>query len=213
MKNMLGLGEFFNSIGNVILTGVIVVVLIVCIVVALKFKEARAILGYFFATVLIVSGVFCGIGCYKEIKSESYINGSINIENKLYSDTFVYGSNDIVFYEKQQENKDTTYYYLKEFVPVENFNGEDKTYNVYLNDYLLDCDIKGGSIFSLFEMNFYGVDGELDHSGTLNLSIQFLSNKTVLKLETVNKTSSEYFSNYFKNKGFFIEVSEILGGN
>ena len=68
MRNMLGLGEFFSSVGNIILTALIAVAVIVCLVVALKFKEARVILGYAFAVVLIVSGVFCGIGCYKEIK-------------------------------------------------------------------------------------------------------------------------------------------------
>ena len=182
MRNMLGLIGFFSSVGNIILTALIVIAVIVCLVVAIKFKESRAVLGYFFATVLIVSGVFCGIGCYKEVKSESYINGSINIENKLYSDSFIYGSNDIVFYEEQKSENLSVYYFTKDFVAVENFDGNVKEYNVYLNDYLLNCDIDAGLIYSFFEMNFYDVNGALAYYGWLDITVQFLSNKTVLML-------------------------------
>lgn len=37
---------------------------------------------YLLAFVLIVVGVFCGIRLYKEIKAESYVNGSIDISTR-----------------------------------------------------------------------------------------------------------------------------------
>ena len=43
---------------------------------------------YILAFALIVAGVFCGLRLYKEVKAESYINGSIDISNRFSQERF-----------------------------------------------------------------------------------------------------------------------------
>ena len=51
-------------------------------------KIIGLVLLYLIAFVLIVVGVFCGIRLYKEIQSESYVNGSIDISNRFSQESF-----------------------------------------------------------------------------------------------------------------------------
>ena len=44
---------------------------------------------YILAFALIVTGVFCGLQLYKEIKAESYVNGSIDISNRFSTYTTI----------------------------------------------------------------------------------------------------------------------------
>ena len=53
-------------------------------------KIIGTVLLYLFAFVIIVAGVFCGIELYKEVKAESYINGSIDISNQFSQESFNY---------------------------------------------------------------------------------------------------------------------------
>lgn len=46
-------------------------------------KTIGMVLLYILAFVIIVAAVFCGIELYKELKAESYINGSIDISNRF----------------------------------------------------------------------------------------------------------------------------------
>ena len=48
---------------------------------------------YILAFALIVAGVFCGIRLYKEVKAESYVNGSIDISNRFSQESFKYSKN------------------------------------------------------------------------------------------------------------------------
>ena len=47
---------------------------------------------YLICFILIIVGVFCGIELYKEVKAESYVNGSIDISNKFSQESFNYSS-------------------------------------------------------------------------------------------------------------------------
>ena len=99
---------------------------------------------YILAFALIVAGVFCGLRLYKEVKAESYINGSIDISNRFSQESFKYTSTSVVFYHDLYDDTDT-YSFEKDLLKTENFDGENKKYNVVLNDYvLLNCDIKAG---------------------------------------------------------------------
>ncbi len=62
---------------------------------------------YLLAFVLIVVGVFCGIRLYKEIKAESYVNGSIDISNRFSQESFNYSSTSVVFYHDLYDDKCT----------------------------------------------------------------------------------------------------------
>ena len=165
---------------------------------------------YLICFVLIIVGVFCGIELYKEVKADSYINGSIDISNQISQESFNYSSTSLVLYHDIYDETDT-YSFEKELLKVDNFNGKDKNYQVVLNDYILiDSDINAGSVFSLFNMDFYDTDGNIICNSIMNISIKFLSNKTELVLSTTGKESASFLEQYFNNNGIRLKVVEIL---
>lgn len=165
---------------------------------------------YLICFILVVVGVFCGIGLYKEVKAESYINGSIDISNKFSQESFNYSSTSVVFYHDLYDETDT-YSFEKELLKVEDFNGKDKQYKVVLNDFvLINADIKAGSVYSLVTMDFYNTDGELVNNAEMNLSIKFLSSKTTLTLSTTGQENASFLEQYFADNGIRLKVLEIL---
>ncbi len=90
-------------------------------------------------------------------------------------------------------------------------------YQVVLNDFvILNSDISAGSVYSVVNMDFYDTNNEIVCKGTLNISIQFLSNKTSLKLvvtgneEATGLEQSKFFEQYFADNGIRLKVNEIL---
>jgi len=171
---------------------------------------------YFICFILIIVGTFCGIQLYKEVKAESYINGSIDISNKFSQESFNYSSTSVIFYHDIYDNTDS-YIFEIDLLKVEDFNGLEKEYQVVLNDYvLIDSQIKAGSVFSVVNMDFYNTDGELICNSNLNISIKFLSDKTKLTLSIIGNddyTGLEQFSffeQYFDDNGIRLKVIEIL---
>lgn len=164
---------------------------------------------YLICFILIIVGVFCGIELYKEIKAESYVNGTIDISNEFSQESFSYYNTSVVFYHYLYDDTDT--YSFEIDLPKVDFNGKDGTYNLWLNDYvLIDAEFKSGSVFSAVYMDFYNTDGELVHASELQISIQFLSSKTNLKLVTIGKTNASYLEQYFADNGIRLKVEKIL---
>lgn len=165
---------------------------------------------YLLAFVIIVVGVFCGIRLYKEIKAESYINGSIDISNRFTQESFNYSSTSAVFYHDLYDDTDT-YTFEKDLLKVENFDGKKKTYQVVLNDYvLLNTEINAGSVFATVNMDFYDTDGNIINSALMKVSVKFLSNKTTLTLATTGKENASFLEQYFADNGIRLRIIEIL---
>lgn len=165
---------------------------------------------YLLAFVIIVVGVFCGIRLYKEIKAESYINGSIDISNRFTQESFNYSSTSAVFYHDLYDDTDT-YTFEKDLLKVENFDGKKKTYQVVLNDYvLLNTEINAGSVFATVNMDFYDTDGNVINSALMKVSVKFLSNKTTLTLATTGKENASFLEQYFVDNGIRLRIIEIL---
>ena len=165
---------------------------------------------YLICFILIVVGVFCGIELYREVKAESYINGSIDISNKFSQESFNYSSTSVVFYHDLYDDTDT-YSFEKDLLKVDDFNGEKKEYKVILNDYVLvGSEINAGSIFSAVNMDFYDTNGNIVCNSTMKISIQFLSNKTQLALVTTGQESASFLEQYFSDNGIRLRVIEIL---
>ena len=138
---------------------------------------------YLLAFVLIVVGVFCGIRLYKEIKAESYVNGSIDISTR----------------------------FSKDLPKVDDFDGQKKTYQVVLNDYvLLNTEINAGSVFATVNMDFYNTEGKIVNSATLKISVKFLSGKTQLTLATTGNENASFLEQYFTDNGIRLQIIEIL---
>lgn len=91
---------------------------------------------YLICFVLIIIGAFSGIELYKEVKAESYINGSIDISNKFSQECFNYSSSSVSFYHDDYDTAET-YSFQKDLLVVDSFNGLENTYQVVLNDYIL----------------------------------------------------------------------------
>ena len=163
---------------------------------------------YLICFILIVVGTFCGIQLYKEVKAESYINGSIDISNQFSQESFNYSSTSLVFY-KDGYSEDLIF--DKELLKVDNFNGKDKEYQVLLNDYILiDSDINSGFVFSVVNIDFYDTNGEIVCTSSMNISIKFLSNKTQLTITTVGNKNASYLEQYFSDNGIRLQLIEIL---
>lgn len=173
-------------------------------------KIIGMVLLYLLAFVLIVVGVFCGIRLYKEIKAESYVNGSIDISNRFSQESFKYTSTSVVFYHDLYDDTDT-YYFEKDLLKTENFDGKTKTYRVTLNEYvLLNCEINAGSVFATVDIDFYDTRGEIVNSATMKLSVKFLSNKTTLTLATTGNENASFLEQYFTDNGIRLQITEIL---
>ena len=165
---------------------------------------------YLLAFVIIVVAVFCGIRLYKEIKAESYINGSIDISNRFTQESFNYLSTSAVFYHDLYDDTDT-YTFEKDLLKVENFDGKKKTYQVVLNNYvLLNTEINAGSVFSTVDMDFYDTNGNVINSAVMKISVKFLSNKTTLTLTTTGKENASFLEQYFADNGIRLRIIEIL---
>lgn len=165
---------------------------------------------YILAFALIVAGVFCGLQLYKEIKAESYVNGSIDISNRFSQESFKYTSTSVVFYHDLYDDTNT-YSFEKELLKVDDFDGQKKTYQVVLNDYvLLNTEINAGSVFSTVNMDFYNTEGKIVNSATMKISVKFLSGKTQLTLATTGNENASFLEQYFADNGIRLQIIEIL---
>ena len=175
-------------------------------------KILGMILLYLAAFVIIVAGVFCGIRLFKEIKAESYINGSIDISNRFTQDSFNYSSTSVVFYHDIYDETNT-YTFEKDLLKVENFDGAKNRYQLVLNDYvLLDTQISAGAVFSKLYMDFYDTSGNIVSSAYMDIAIKFLSNKTALSFSTVGNENASFLEQYFADNGIRLKVVELLDG-
>lgn len=164
---------------------------------------------YLICCVLIVVGAFCGLQLYKEVKAESYVNGSIDISNRFSQESFVYKSTSAVFYHDLYDDTDT-YSFETDLPKTENFDGERKTYKVTLNDFVLfNAEINAGSVYADVYIDFYNTDGNVVNNALMNLSVKFLSGKTKLTLSTKGTASARFLEQYFNDNGLRLQIIEI----
>lgn len=165
---------------------------------------------YLICFVLVIVGAFCGIQLYKEVKAESYINGSIDISNKFSQENLNYSSTSLVFYHDLYDDTDT-YSFEQDLPKVENFNGQKKSYELWLNDFIiLDAEFNAGSVYSTVQLDFYNEYGNIIYSSKLNISVKYLSSKTLITLSTKSQESASFLEQYFKDNGIRLKIVEIL---
>lgn len=194
--------NMFNELTQTITTCLLFITLTICIVIAFKSPSLRKLFLYVIAVIIIAIGGCSGVGLYRDITAESYVIGSLEL-NK--SDcTFEYVSTSISFYPDEDIYSSTI-----NLDRVSDFNGKDKIYNVYLNDYtLVNTTFSAGSIYSLQQIDFHNLDDEVECSAELKITILFYNSKTELKISTTNTTAVSYLENYFSNNGFRLYVVE-----
>ena len=161
---------------------------------------------------LVFAGGYCAIDLYKQITAESYIRGSIDIQNRFTMESFNYVSTGLIFYNDLYDETET-YIYTIDLKPVDDFNGQKNSYKVVLNNYImLDTVVSAGAIDTNFEIDFYQTDGSLVCSATMIISIKFLSNKTTLTLSTNGSQQASFLEQYFNDNGIRLYVNEIIKG-
>ncbi len=164
---------------------------------------------YVICFVLIIVGAFSGMQFYRELKAESYVNGSIDITNRFSEETFNYSSTSLVFYHDLYDDTNT-YTFEKDLTKIDNFNGLDNTYQVVLNDYvLINAEVKAGSIYATVKVDFYNTDGNIVQQADMQISILFLSGKTQLTITTTGKENASFLEQYFADNGIRLRVNQI----
>jgi len=167
---------------------------------------------YSICGVLLVAGIFCGIDLYKNLTAESYIRGSINIENRFTMESFNYSSTSVIFYNDLYDTTDTWTYSI-DLKPVDDFNGQKHQYQLVINDYVIwGTVVNAGSINAEFVMDFYDTNGVMICSAKMDIQIMFYSNKTALSLVVVGSQSASFLEQYFDDNGIRLYVNEIKGG-
>jgi hypothetical protein len=167
---------------------------------------------YLICAVLIVVGIFCGLRLYELMTRESYINGSINIQNRFSMESFGYSNTGIEFYHDIYDASDG-YSYEIDLLKTDDFDGIRNNYEITLNGYILtDMQISSGSVSAKAYLDFYDTDGEVVCSSLLNISIKFLSDKTTLTLTTTGDRNASFLTQYFKDNGIRLKVTKIIQG-
>lgn len=207
MMNFNQLCGFFSKIGTYISIGVIAIIAVICLVIMLKFKHSRKLMLYIIGSLVIISGLICGVAFYKEVTAKSYVNGSINIQNQYSMESFQYNSNSVVFYQNSGTN---TYTYSTELLKVSDFNGEKKNYEVVVNDYILPATVSAGAVDTTLLLDFYSTSGELTCSSAMKINIKFLSDKTQLTFSVVGEKQAQFLEQYFKDNGIRLRINEIF---
>lgn len=207
MMNFNQLCGFFSKIGTYISIGIIAIIAVICLVIMLKFKHSRKLMLYIIGSLVIISGLICGVAFYKEVTAKSYVNGSINIQNQYSMESFQYNSNSVVFYQNSGTN---TYTYSTDLLKVADFNGEKKNYEVVVNDYILPATVSAGAVDTTLLLDFYSTSGELTCSSAMKINIKFLSDKTQLTFSVAGEKQAQFLEQYFKDNGIRLRINEIF---
>lgn len=207
MSLMLGIfSDFLKKTFSVLYVLVIAVCVILAVALLMKYEGTRKIFFYVMSCVMIICAIYCGVNFIKEVNQEGYINGSLSLINSKTQSDFYFSTNSVVFNESG-----SSYVYEKSFVRVQDVDGVNNKYNVKLNDYLLfNSKCSYGAIYAGTDMDFLDTNGELIESVYFDLNIQFLSDKTVLKLITYSLEDVTYLEKYFSDFGFIINVYKVV---
>lgn len=204
MINQLLCFSFLGNIADAIVTSIILIAIVICVVIMLKNKESRIFLMYVIGAIIIAVGILSTIGLVKELKAESYVNGSIDIPTNT-EQVLNYSATNLTLYDDPNDN--LSIYSYSTTLPSTTFDGNEYRYNVSLNEYqLIDITIGAGYIYAVATMSFYNVNGDLQCEAIINISILFLSNETQLQISVEGTEQSEYIEQYFNGNGIRLLV-------
>jgi hypothetical protein len=165
----------------------------------------------------MLTGVWAGITLWRKVHAESYINGSINITNEFYFESFTYDNSlftDTVVFPPATpyDTADTIYSWQSENLPtVPDFNGIEKTYQIEVNGYrIFNAVINAGGVIIRTNIDFYDTANNLLCSAYYDLSVRFLSNRTEIEIKTTGQQNANFIEQYFADNGLRIKVKEIL---
>ena len=198
-------------LGNNLLYILIAIAVAIGLFFLLKTEFTRMITIYALAIVVLISGVFCGIGVFNEIKAESYIVGSINISNKFSQESFSYYTSSVVFYYDEYSETEDLYEFKIDLLPTEDFNGKEKNYETYINDFnLINATYDVGYVSFEMPIDFYSIENNVVCSAKVYGTIKFYNDRTSLALSVIGDQESQFITRYFEDNGLRIQVIEKL---
>jgi hypothetical protein len=178
--------------------------------------------------VLLLTGVWSSITLWQKIHTESYINGSIDLTNEMFFESFTYDNSlfdDAVVFAHDIYDTTNTYLWQSENLPtVADFNGIDKIYlsssspdnsqaryQIEINNYrILDATINAGGVIARINIDFYDTENNLLCAGYYDIFVRFLSNRTELEIKTTGQQNANFIEQYFTDNGLRIKIKEIL---
>jgi hypothetical protein len=171
--------------------------------------------GYLICIVCVLVGVWSGITLWQKVHAESYINGSIDITNDLYTESFTYDNSlfdDVIAFSHDIYDETDTYAWQSENLPtVTDFNGVTKTYRIEVNGYrIFNATISAGGVLVRTYIDFYDTENNLLVDAYYDLSIRFLSNKTEVEVKTTSQQNANFIEQYFTDNGLRISIKEVL---
>lgn len=171
-------------------------------------KYITKVVLYILALLIILSGVVCGIMTYKIITNKSYINGDLlGFENAFKLENFRYITNNISLY--KDANYENIYTYEINLLPVTEFDGLSKNYEVLFNDYeIVNAKIDAGVVEFGQIYEFLDVENKLKNTTELCIRLEMLADKTKLKI-VAETDNTAYIMQYFNNNQFKLRVNEI----
>lgn len=201
----LGCFSFLSRLGEIILWGAVAIIVAICIVIMAKHKGSRKIVCYALGGVVIMLGVFSCLGLKHDLGLKSYVNGSLDIHNEFTTDSFKYSNTSVTFYDGENNAKS----YSTDLKKVNNFDGEKYNYEIKLNGYILpNAKVELGKISASCVMEFRSASADILCTGTLYVTVTFLSSKTTLELTTLSAEEAQYFEAYF-GQGISLEINKL----
>ena len=166
---------------------------------------------YLICAVLILLGTFFGIKFYQKLTAESYVNGQINIQNEFSMKHFKYTTTGLAFYHDEYDETNT-YYFEKQLLKVEDFNGLKYEYQITLNNIpLLNAEIFAGEVTNISQIDFRDTQNQMLCQAEFKIHIVFISDKTILRVETTGQKNAEFLNQYFLDNGFKLEIKQYKG--
>lgn len=209
MMTQLACFSLFKQIATIVIYGLIAIIVCICLVKLLQSEGGRQLVFYIICGVIIVAAIICGIQLYREVTAKSYINGQIDIRNQFIAQCFDYKSSSVVF---TKNGESDTYTFEIDLTKVEDFNGDSKKYEIKMNDYILfNAVITSGSVSADVEIDFYDTQNNQVCTSELNILVEFLSNKTRLKMSTQGAAQAEFLMQYFSDYGIRLSIAELKG--
>lgn len=204
MINQLLCFSFLGEVADTIVTAIIIIAVVICIAIMAKYENTRKFLLFVLGIIIIAVGILSTIGIIKEVRADSYVRGSIEIPTQS-QEMINYSATQLTLYGDDAG----VYSYIATMQSVD-FNGEKYKYQTVFNGYtLLNIEYGAGYILAEIPVRFYDVQGQLQSTATINLSIWYLSNETRIKIAVIGAEQAQNIEQYVKDNGIRICVEKL----
>jgi hypothetical protein len=178
-------GLFDITIGGFTINFFAALLIVAIIIAVLKYGKENKFIQIGIPVIAALVLTLITIPQYMEMRADmaemSYTNGSISYVD-IFEDYNVYDmelGREVQFYKEG-----TAYVYTKDIPKrVEDFKGDEKKYNLLVNDKPCDVTLSAGAtLYGLYELKFIGMDGEDVCAMALEIRIVFSISKVSLKI-------------------------------